>query len=195
MAWRRATEDDTLDPQAPVGTHAPVRPRSPARRWLVGLTAGLVGLMAVPYLARAATRERPEGSFLSVSMPDDVQEEHGVLETPVGSVEHHTLRATEGDTELSITASTFSPAVLDLTTPGLLYRKARHRLVAEYGGEVTGWTECTHAGHECRKLDYTAKGGRRGLARLYLDEDTMVIVNAVYADDPKIARRFLASAQ
>jgi hypothetical protein len=72
---------------------------------------------------------------------------------------------------------------------------ARARLVDEYDGEVEGWSRCEHAGYACRKLRYVTGDGRHGLARLYLHEDVVMIVNAAWrGNDDGHARRFLASA-
>jgi len=138
---------------------------------------------------------RPDGSFLSVSLPGTPSDESGVRDTLVGDIHHNTLSSDAGDAELSITASVLPGAVTALTTDDMLYRKARRELVGNYSGSVNGWSECEHAGHECRKLRYSTNDGRKGMARMYLSDDVLVIVNAVYTADEAKARKFLASAR
>jgi len=157
------------------------------------LLVGGLSLAAAP--TALAGSARPNGSFLSVSLPGTPSNESGVRDTIVGDIHHNTLSSDSGDAELSISASVLPGAVTTLTTEDMLYRKARRELVGNYGGSVTGWGECEHAGHECRKLRYSTSDGRKGMARLYISDDVIVVVNAVYSEDEAKARKFLASAR
>jgi hypothetical protein len=146
-------------------------------------------------MAMATTSAKPSGSFLSAELPDDVEYSSGVRETVVGDIEHATASAKAGDASLSITASTLPGFVTAVTTDDMLYRKARNELLKNYAAQSTSWHGGTHVGFTCRKLLYAAGDGRKGMARLYLQGDVLVVINAVYGEDEETARRFLASVR
>lgn len=142
----------------------------------------------------AAAVTKPSGSFLTAELPGEVERRSGVRDTVVGDIEHHTASCTAGDAKLSITASTLPGFITAVTTDDMLYRKARNELLKNFSAKRRSWSRCTHAGHECRALLYGTGDGRKGMARLYLRDDVLVVTNAVYDQDEPIARRFLDSA-
>lgn len=152
---------------------------------------GFMLTLTTTALAASAT---PSGSFLTADLPGTAEDVSGVRDTIVGDIKHNTLSSESGDAELSITATQLPGVVTTVTTNGMLYRKARKELVGNYDGNVVGWSECKHAGYECRMLRYDTDDGRHGMARLYLSDDVLVVVNAVYGEDKAVARKFLASA-
>lgn len=162
------------------------------RLLLLAATCSAVALAtSTTALAASAT---PSGSFLSANLPGTAEDVSGVRDTIVGDIKHNTLSADSGDAELSITATQLPGVVTAVTTDNMLYRKARGELVGNYDGRVVGWSECSHAGYDCRMLRYDTADGRHGMARLYLDDGVLVVVNAVYGEDKSNARKFLASA-
>lgn len=142
----------------------------------------------------AATSAKPKGSFLSAELPGEVEHTSDVRETVVGDVEQSSASAKAGDAALSITASILPGFVVAVTTDDMLYRKARSELLKTFAAQSTSWDGCTHAGFGCRKLLYAAEDGRKGMARLYLHDGVLVVVNAIYVEDEAVAKRFLASA-
>jgi hypothetical protein len=159
-----------------------------------GVLLALACWSVVP-IAAASSSAKPSGSFLSVELPGRVEHASGVRETVVGDIEHHTASSRSGDAELSITASTLPSFVTSVATDDMLYRKARNELLRSFSAERRSWGSCTHAGYACRALSYGTGDGRKGLARLYLQGDVLVVTNAVYDEDEAMARRFLASAR
>lgn len=143
----------------------------------------------------AASPAQPSGSFLSVELPADAEHTQGVRETVVGDIEHATVSARSGDASLSITASTLPGFVTAVASDAVLYRKARNELLKAWSAERTSWRSCNHAGYDCRKLHYATGDGRKGIARLYLHDGVLVVVNAVYVEDEDLAQAFLASAR
>jgi hypothetical protein len=142
----------------------------------------------------AASATQPSGSFLAVELPAGAQHSQGVRETVVGDIEHATAAAKSGDASLSITASSLPGFVTAMASDDMLYRKARSELLKAWSAERKSWSRCTHAGYGCRKLQYETGDGRKGMARLYLHDGVLVVVNAVYTEDEELARKFLASA-
>lgn len=138
---------------------------------------------------------QPDNSFLSVRMPGSVEYAQAVRDTAFGDVEHHSASAISGELELSITASVLPGFVSSVSADNMLYRKARRELLDNYSGETEAWSSCSHAGYACRDLGYSIDDGRHGMARLYIDGEVMVVVNAIYEDDEDAARRFLDSVQ
>lgn len=144
--------------------------------------------------ASATTSAKPSGSFLSADLPGEVVYSSDVRKTVVGDIEQASATSKAGDASLSITASILPGFVTAVTTDDMLYRKARNELLKTFSAESSSWESCTHAGSTCRKLLYDADDGRAGMARLYLREEVLVVINAIYGKDEEIARRFLASA-
>lgn len=142
----------------------------------------------------ATTTATPKGSFLSAELPGEVVYSSDVRKTVVGDIEQASATATKGDATLSITASVLPGFVVALATEDILYRKARNELLETFAAESTSWDTCTQVGFGCRKLRYQAKDGRRGMARLFLHDGVLVVLNAIYGEDEGVARRFLASA-
>lgn len=181
--------------ETPASVQSSSRPPKPgARARALGVLLALACLGASA-TALATTSVRPFGSFLAVELPGDVEHQSGVRETVVGDIEHFTALAKSGGASLSITATRLPGFVVAVTTDEMLYRKARNELLKNYAAHRTSWTRCTHAGCPCRKLLYQAKDGRKGMARLYLRDHVLVVINAVFDGDEAIARRFLASAR
>lgn len=143
--------------------------------------------------AAPTTSAKPSGSFLSADLPGEVVYTSDVRKTVVGDIEQSSATAKAGDATLSITASILPGFVTAVTTDDMLYRKARSELLKTFSAESSSWESCTHAGFPCRKLLYDADDGREGMARLYLKEEVLVVINAIYGKDEEIARRFLAS--
>jgi hypothetical protein len=141
----------------------------------------------------AATSAKPSGSFLTAEFPADPEYSKDVRKTVVGDIEQSSATAKVGDASLSITASILPGVVIALATEDMLYRKARNELLKTFSAHNTSWETCIHAGFACRKLLYEADDGREGMARLYLQEGVLVVINAIYDEDRSIARRFLAS--
>jgi hypothetical protein len=139
------------------------------------------------------TSAKPSGSFLTAEFPADPEYSKDVRKTVVGDIEQLSATAKVGDASLSITSSTLPPFVIAVTPEDLLYRKARNELLKTFSADSTSWASCTHAGFACRKLLYAADDGRKGMARLYLHEGVLVVVNAIYGEDEDTAREFLAS--
>jgi hypothetical protein len=158
-----------------------------------GVLFAALSVLSAPTAEAASTR--PQGSFLAADLPGDVKRVNAVRDTLVGDIEHHTASATVDGVELSITATELPGFVTTVTTDNMLYRKARRELLRNYAGESQGWSRCNHAGYTCRKLRYVADDGRSGVARFYLHDDVLVVVNAVYAEDDATAKRFLASVK
>jgi len=163
------------------------------KRILFPAVLAALSFVSVSQPADAFGRARPDGSFLSASLPGTPHDESGVRDTVVGDITHNTLSVTEGDTELSITATQLPGVVTTMSTDNMLYRKARNELLKNYGAKRTVWTGCRHAGHSCKKLKYKTDDGRRGMARLYMHDDTLVVANGVWDDDKKAVRKFLGS--
>ena len=155
------------------------------------LAAGISGHPA----SMSAGPARPESSFLTVQMPCEPKDESGVRDTAVGDIHHNTLSCRSGDASLSISASVLPPAVMALTTEKTLYRRARNELLKNFDGTKTVWKTCEHAGWSCWKLHYDTGDDGNGRARLFLDEDVLVVTNAVYVEDEEIATDFLDSAK
>jgi hypothetical protein len=173
---------------------------TPARRSFGGVLLALMcsgALQAAPTSTSAETvtaaATKPSGSFLAAELPADVHHSNGVRETVVGDIEHATASAKSGDASLSITASILPGFVTAVTTDDMLYRKARNELLKVYSARSTSWRSGSHAGFTCYTLSYAADDGRKGMARLYLQDDVLVVINAVYDQDEAAARRFLAS--
>ena len=158
-----------------------------------GRALGTFSVVTEPTAAVAATK--PHGSFLSAELPGEVKSVRAVRDTLVGEIEHHTASATVGGTELSITATELPGFVTAVTSDNMLYRKARRELLRNYDGTSSAWSSCSHAGYACRLLRYVGDDGRKGVARFYLHDGVLVVVNAVYVDDDAIAKRFLASVK
>jgi hypothetical protein len=137
----------------------------------------------------------PTGSFLSAQLVGKVSHKTETVDTAVGPIEHHTSTALHEDVRLSITATVVPSIVTRVLTDSLLYRKARSELMSRYDGKVVAWKSCQHAGYTCRWLRYETSDGKRGLARFYLYDGTLVVLNAVYRDGEDIAEAFLDSAQ
>jgi hypothetical protein len=142
----------------------------------------------------ATTTAKPSGSFLAAELPGDVEYSKDVRKTVVGDIEQASASAKVGDAALSITASILPGFVIAVATDDILYRKARNELLKTFSAHSTSWGSCTHAGFACRKLLYEADDGRKGMARLYLHDAVLVVINATYDEDEDVARRFLASA-
>lgn len=142
----------------------------------------------------ASGRVMPDGSFLAVDMPCEPRDESGVRDTAIGDVRHNTLSCRSGDASLSITASVLPPAIVALTTERMLYRRARNELLDSFDGERTRWRACEHAGWSCMTLHYDTGDDRSGRARLFIDDDVLVVTNAVYRTDADLAIAFLDSA-
>jgi hypothetical protein len=149
---------------------------------------------AVSAMNVATTSAKPPGSFLSAEFPGDVEYSKDVRKTMVGDIEQSSASAKVGDASLSITASKLPGFVLALATDDILYRKARNELLKTFSAHSTSWRSCTHAGFACRKLLYEADDGHEGMARFYLHDGVLVVINAIYDEDADVARRFLASA-
>ena len=160
-------------------------------------TSARLGIACAVVLTGPASQRSvaPEGSFLSAALPEGATDRSGSRDTPVGTIHHHTASWEGEDVELSITATTLPWVVVAFTTETMLYRRARQALLGNYGGRLVGWSRCKHAGHECRMLHYAYRGDRRGMARLYLRDDTLVVVNATFSGDRAAARSFLASVR
>jgi hypothetical protein len=152
-----------------------------------------VPAMNVAVVNVAPTSAKPAGSFLSAEFPVDVEYSKDVRKTVVGDVEQSSASAKVGDASLSITASILPAFVIAVATDDMLYRKARNELLKTFSAHSTSWGSCTHAGFACRKLLYEADDGRNGMARLYLHDGVLVVINAIYDEDENTARRFLAS--
>jgi hypothetical protein len=152
-----------------------------------------VPAMTVSAMNVAPTSATPSGSFLTAEFPADVEHSKDVRKTVVGDIEQSSATAKVGDASLSITASILPGFVIAVTTDDILYRKARNELLKTFSAESTSWKSCTHAGFGCRKLLYEADDGRKGMARLYLHDGVLVVINAVYDEDENTARRFLAA--
>ncbi|MCR9159976.1 MAG: hypothetical protein ACE37F_32535 [Nannocystaceae bacterium] len=161
------------------------------------LPLALVAFSLLPGAQRAEAfaRATPDGSFLSATLPGPAKDKSGTRDTVVGDITHNTLSTADGDAEFSITATQLPGFVTTVTTDNMIYRKARNELLGNYSARRTAWRKCSHAGHECRKLRYRTGDGRRGMARFYLDGDTLVVANAVYRGDKDGARDFLASVR
>ncbi|MEZ4382325.1 MAG: hypothetical protein R3A79_13315 [Nannocystaceae bacterium] len=158
-----------------------------------GLAFGALTLLSAP--AAEAASAKPQGSFLSAQLPGEVENIDAVRDTLVGDIEHHTATAETDGAEMSITATELPGFVTTVTTDNMLYRKARRELLRNYSGTSKGWGRCSHAGYACRKLTYSTRDGREGIARLYLHDGVLVVVNAVYSEDDATAKRFLASVK
>lgn len=160
-----------------------------------GTLASATPVSATPVSSTAAitTPVKPSGSFLTAELPGDVEHSRDVRKTVVGDIEQFSATAKVGDASLSITASTLPRFVIAVSPEDLLYRKARNELLKTFSAESTSWASCTHAGFACRKLLYAADDGREGMARLYLHDGVLVVVNAIYDEDEGTAREFLAS--
>ena len=154
-----------------------------------------IPLTAAGCTSQASSRATPDGSFLSAAFPGTPNSKSGVEDTAAGGIRHHTLSARNGDAELSLTATQLPATVTVMTTDNMLYRKARNELLENYDATRTSWSSCRHAGHPCRKLGYSTRDGRHGIAHFYLDDGTLAIANSIYKDDEKTATSFLASVQ
>ena len=137
----------------------------------------------------------PTNSFLSAQLVGKVSHKTEKVDTAVGQIEHHTSSAQQEDARLSITATVVPSIVTRVLSDALLYRKARTELMARYDGKVVSWKACQHAGYSCRWLRYDTGDGKHGLARFYLYDGTLVVLNAVYNDAESVAQAFLDSAQ
>ena len=165
------------------------------KKLLLPLAVTAIALLPSVRQADAFSRARPDGSFLSAALPGSVKDKSGTRDTVVGDISHNTLSSSSGETELSITATQLPTFVTTVTTDNMIYRKARNELLSNYSARRTAWRTCSHAGHSCRKLRYKTNDGRRGIARFYLDDDTLVVANAVYSGDRSAAQEFLASVR
>lgn len=143
----------------------------------------------------ATTTARPSGSFLSAELPGEVEHTSDVRKTIVGDIEQSSATAKVGDASISITASVLPGFVVAVASEDMLYRKAKSTLLATFSAKATSWDAGTQAGLPCRKLGYEADDGRKGMARLFLHDGVLVVLNAIYVEDEGVARRFLASAR
>lgn len=159
------------------------------------LTASLFSVLALAGASPALANAKPDGSFLTATIPGSTSEDSSTRSTAVGDVQRHTVSGESGDAELSITSTTLPEAATTITTDAMLYRKARNELLSSYSGQSKTWGTCTHAGFECRKLTYATEDGRKGVARFYLHEGVLVIVNATFGEDERAGRRFVNSAR
>lgn len=145
--------------------------------------------------AAATTTARPSGSFLSAELPGEVEHTSDVRKTIVGDIEQSSATAKVGDASISITASVLPGFVVAVASEDMLYRKAKSTLLATFSAKATSWDAGTQAGLPCRKLGYGTDDGRKGMARLFLHDGVLVVLNAIYVEDEGVARRFLASAR
>jgi hypothetical protein len=136
----------------------------------------------------------PTNSFLSARLGGQVSHKTETVKTAVGEIEHHTSSAKQGDAKLSITATVLPAVATNVMSDAMLYRKARGELLSRYDATLVSWKACQHAGYTCRMLKYETEDGYYGMARLYLYEGTLVVLNAIYYEQEDVAKAFLASA-
>ncbi len=166
------------------------RRRRPLRALLLGLGLGCFTPIVSTAPAAHAREMAPNDSFLTVDIPGETTRRVRNENTLLGEVRTVTVAGSKGDAKMGIAVSKLPEASQTLATDGMIYRSARRKLLRRYDAESTRWESCHHAGLPCRRLDYVAEDGRTGLARFYLTEDMMVVVNGVYETDRELVLEY-----
>lgn len=161
-----------------------------ARAWRGAAALWLSLILTTPLAlvspAAQAREMAPNDSFLTVDIPGEIERKVREEKTLLGEVRTVTVAGSKGDAAMGIAVSKLPKASQTLATDGMIYRSARRKLLRRYDADRTTWENCRHAGMPCRLLEYEADDGRHGLARFYLTEDMMVIVNGIYETDRRL---------
>lgn len=167
------------------------------RRWCILVTSAALfvvgGAIFLPELGIAADGVRPKHSFVAVNFPCRVSDTSEVRKTPVGDIVHHTVSGTTEGVAMSITATELPSVVTALAADPLLMFKARREMLKEFDAETQRWENCDYDDIECRLFEYSAPGGHTGRAKILLDDDILVVVNAFGRDNPLVVDAFLGS--
>lgn len=173
----------------------------------VGLELGLgLGLVLAPARAPASpvasTLTHPKGSFIEVrfeTAPRRLPPTNRA--TRLGHMTTRTLLLEHDGLEFSMTAVDIPTRVRRLGDDVAMYERARDELLEVHGAERRAWTGCRIGGGvRCMQLHYARDGGQSGLARLFLRDRTLVVVDVVEVEatgrrGTARARQFVESAR
>jgi len=153
---------------------------------VLALPIAALGLASTVHAGAAA----PNGSFITVDIPGNAVRKVRTEDTFLGEVRTVSMIGESGDAKVAIAVSKLPSLSDNLASERKMYGKAKRKLLRRYDAKSTAWKVCKRAGHECRYLEYAAEDGRKGIARLYLEGEMMVIVNGSYDDDKTVVERF-----
>lgn len=161
----------------------PSLPPRPSTALAGAIVTAIVSAATLGSSSAQAKDVAPADAIVTVDVPGPLERKRRTENTLLGDVETLTVSGSAGDARLGIAVSKLPDASDDLTTDGMLYRQARRKILRRYDAERTSWQDCRVAGYTCRQLEYEAADGRHGVARLFLTEEMLVIVNGIYEND------------